>query len=365
MRSNLLLAPLLVVGLLTACGDTKSGNRADPNAPTPPGVVPVRDVAALDSAASWVGDIPCADCKGIRTTVTLYPDGTFRSEGIYLETHGTGDTVFTDLGRWTHAESATRILLRGASGAPAQFAVDPDGSLRMLDLQGQTIASKLSYQLSGTMAPVSITHPTRLVGAFTYMADAAILVECGSGLQFPVDMSADYPALEQAYAKAGKAGRPVVVRLKGHLADRPAMDGAGTSRSLIVDSMDRINPEDGCAALRTQDQVAASSWRLVALEGETSALAVPESSKAGFEWNRREGRLIGNGGCNQFSAPAVLRGTTLVAGEATATEMFCEGAMDIESRFLAIVAGESGLRLQNDTLVWSRGPRDVARFVRP
>ena len=364
MRCALSYAPLLLMTMLTGCGGRESGNGAATSQTTSSAVVPIRNVASLEGAASWVGDIPCADCDAIRTTVTLYPDGTFLSEGIYLETKGAGDTIFTEIGRWTHAEAATRIQLRGASGVPGRLAVDPDGSLRMLDMDGEPINSKRSYQLSGTVAPVLITHPTRLVGAFTYMADAALLVECGSGLQFPVDMSADYPALEAAYLKTGKVGRPVVVRLKAHLADRPAIEGHGRTLSVVVDSMDRINPGDGCAALRTQDDIAAGPWRLVALQGDSAPINIPANAKATLAWSRSEGQLVGNGGCNRFSAPAVVRGTTLVGGATTRTEMFCTGAMSVEARFLSLVSTGGALRVQEDTLIWSQGPRDVARFVR-
>jgi len=364
MRCALSYTPLILLATLAACGGPESGNDAASVETASSAVVPIRNVASLDSAASWMGDIPCADCEAVRTTVTLYPNGIFRSQGIYLGTKGAGDTTFTDIGRWTHADAATRLQLRGASGAPGQFAVDPDGSLRMLDMDGQPINSKLNYTLFGTVAPVVITHPARLVGAFTYMADAAILVECGSGLQFPVDMSADYQALETAYLKTGKAGKPVVVRLKAHLAERPAMEGSGTVLSLIVDSMDRINPDDGCAALRTQNEIAAGPWRLVTLQSDSTPIPIPANTEAGLEWRRGDGQLVGNSGCNRFSAPAVFRGTSIVGSPAARTGMFCEGAMDIENRFLALIATGGALRLQEDTLVWSEGARDVARFVR-
>ena len=364
MRCARSYAPLLLITLFAACGSSESGGEASQSDNAAVGVVPIRNLAALESAASWVGDIPCADCEAIRTTVTLYPDGTFRSEGIYLKTKGAGDTIFTDIGRWTHIDSATRLRLSGASGAPARFAVEPDGSLRMLDMDGQPINSKRNYQLSGTVAPVVITHPARLVGAFTYMADAAVLVECGSGLQFPVDMSADYPALEAAYLKTGKAGKPVVVRLKAHLADRPAMEGDGTTLSLVVDSMDHIDAEDGCAALRTQDRIAAGPWRLVALASDSTTLRIPADTKAVLAWRRSDGQLVGNSGCNCFSAPAVMRGTTLVGGTAVGTKMFCDGSMDVEGGFLALIATGGALRVHEDTLIWSQGPRDAARFVR-
>ncbi len=363
MRPIARLAPLLLGALLTACG-TAGRDTASESAPT----VPPRDLAALDGPASWRGDLPCADCAGIRTTITLLPDGTFQRQAAWLGTNGGGDTIFTDIGRWTHAHAATRLTLLGSPDLPARFAADPDGALRQLDTDGNDITSTLNYRLPAVAEAVSITHPSRLIGAFVYMADAALFVECESGLQFPVDMSADYPALERAYAASPAAGgRPAVVRLRGHFADRPAMEGDGTARMLVVDSMDRIDPADGCGALRTQDAIAAGPWRLVSIASDSGMITAPADTKASFAWDRADGRFLGNAGCNQYSGRGVLRGTTVVGGPAISTKMFCTdpGVMAIEDRMLALLGAGGALRIEGDTLVWSRGPAEAARFVRP
>src|SRR5690606_24700916 len=126
-------------------------------------------------------------CVGIRTDLTLSPDGTFRSQGTYMGVTGPGDSVFTDFGRWTLSDDNTRVSVRGSANVPGQFAVDPGGILRMLDADGNDIVSSLNYNLSPTPQPITILHPARLVGAFRYLADAASFLECGSGLQYPVD----------------------------------------------------------------------------------------------------------------------------------------------------------------------------------
>jgi copper homeostasis protein (lipoprotein) len=373
MRIALRLASLLLISLTAACGGSDTA-RDDAGADggnangAAAGDVPARDIAALAGAASWVGEIPCADCAGIRTTITLYPDGTFRTEGVYLGTGGKGDTTFTDLGRWTHTDSARRVVLRGSTGLAEHYAVEPGGALTKLDRQGQRIAGELNYSLTAVSRPVDITHPARLIGAFTYMADAATIVECGNGLQFPVDMSGEYITLERAYTALTdiQPGDAVVVRLKGHLAERPAMEGSGTTLSLVVDSMDRIDPLDGCAAQATLDVLSANNWRLVSLSGPDGDVALPDDTKASLKWERYENRFSGHGGCNGFSAPATFRGTTLTSGPAVRSEMACSdsSANAAESRFLAVIDAGGSVRLDRDTLVFSQGPRDVARFVR-
>ena len=366
---HVMLWPVTRLLLLTgaaACTSPGGDGPADAaGANTAP--VPARDLAALAGPASWEGTLPCADCTGVATTLTLAPDGTYRRQGAYLGTSGGGDTVLADLGRWRYERAASRVLLQGSTEAPDQFAVEPDGTLRQLDLEGRDIASSLNYSLRAVPEPVLLTHPARIVVAFTYMADAAMAVECGSGVPYPVAMSDGYPSLERAYREAGiTGGAPWIVRLKAHLDERPAMEGDGTTRSLVVDSLLGHDPSDGCATLRLQETVAAGPWRLVALREADSALTLPADNRASFAWDRAEGRFAGNSGCNRYSASGTLRGSLLAAGPAISTKMACLApeANAVERRFLTLLSAQPSLRLAADTLVFSEGPLEVARFVR-
>lgn len=364
----MLLRHPVVLGTLlasVACTPPATDAPAAPNAASSP--VPPRDLTALATHSSWTGELPCADCAGIETTITLAPDGTYRRQGVYRGTRGGGDTILTDIGRWTHRDAGTHLTLRGSIDAPDQFAVEADGALQMLDLEGQPIVSALNYRLTAIAEPLTITHPSRLVAAFQYMADAASAVECGSGLQFPVDMSAEYPTLEARYLASGtRPGAPLVVRLRAHLAQRPGMEGSDTVTALVVDSVTAVNPDDGCAALRAQDAIAAHGWRLIALRGPEGDLPLPADNRATLTWDRADGRFVGNSGCNRYSAIGVLRGTTLAVGPAIGTMMACLApeASAVETRLLALLAARPALRVQSDTLVFSEGPADVARFVR-
>lgn len=366
MRRAAPLACFTILAAVLGC----SGASSDTSDPTPPDTnVPSlssRNVAQLDGPTSWTGDLPCADCSGIRTDLTLYPDGTFRSRGTYMEVPGPGDSVFTDFGRWTLDESGTRVFVRGSANVPGQFAVDAGGMLRMLDADGRDIASALNYSLSPVPQPITIVHPTRLVGAFRYMADAASFLECGSGLQYPVDMSGAYQAVESAYLGAGvAAGAPVMMRVRAHLEDRPAMDGGALTVTVIIDSLHGVEPQAECAAFRQQDAIAAHAWRLIAMTGDAGPLDVPSDTQASFSWDRAEGRFAGGAGCNRYSAGGLLRGTTLVAEHAAGTKMACadDRANAIESRMFTLLGRPLALRVASDTLIWSDGPRDVARFV--
>ncbi len=370
--ASLTLTALTALAALPGCGngdanELRNSASRDSTSASAQSAVPARNVSALRGAASWLGEIPCADCVGILTTITLYPNGTYRRQGAYLGTNGGGDTVAAEFGRWTHDAPAMRVRLQGSMKAPLHFAVMSDGALRMLDMNGNDITSAANYLLAAINDAITLTHPARITGAFTYFADAAILVECRSGLQYPVDMSAEFSTLQRAYANANANAQPRVVRLSAHLDERPAMEGSGTMLALIVDSLHGINAGDGCAALRTQDSIAGTAWRLVMLYADSAGpLVAGEDTEAGFVWDPRENRLTGSGGCNRYSARAIMRGTTLVGAAVGATKRFCNatGVMEIEQQFFEVLGADIGLRLEADTLFWSHGPRDVAAFVR-
>jgi heat shock protein HslJ len=61
----------------------------------------------------------------------------------------------------------------------------------------------------------------------------------------------------------------------------------------------------------------------------------------------------------------VLRGTTLAAGPMIGTKMACLApeANAVETRLLALLSAVPALRVDGDTLVFSEGPADVARFA--
>src|SRR5690606_19506908 len=134
--------------------------------------------------ASWSGEVPCADCAGIRTTVTLRGDGTYRRTDAYLGRAPEADTLFGSFGRWfvPTAGGGAAALVDG-TGAVQRFALTPDEALEMLDQAGAPIESALNYRLARTALSDHAGDPVRLTGYFTYFADAALLMTCGDGIQ--------------------------------------------------------------------------------------------------------------------------------------------------------------------------------------
>jgi hypothetical protein len=98
---------------------------------------------ATSLPASFTGDLPCADCQGIRYQLNLFPDSVFYLRTAYL---GRGDSaVSDDIGRWTLEDRCSRLVLLGAREAPVMFAAVGANLLRKLDVEGRPIDSALNY----------------------------------------------------------------------------------------------------------------------------------------------------------------------------------------------------------------------------
>src|SRR5262245_47459923 len=68
---------------------------------------------------TFVGDLPCADCPGIRYQLELFPDQAYFRRRTYL---GQGeDASVDDIGSWTMASEQHTLVLFGGREAPVRF----------------------------------------------------------------------------------------------------------------------------------------------------------------------------------------------------------------------------------------------------
>jgi len=334
-------------------------------APESIGVSGIHDMGSLSGPAGWQGDLPCADCAGIRTTLYLSPDGTFRLDEGHLGLAPRADTLVGSTGRWTWSPQTQVVSLYG-SGESRQFLESAaDGALVALDREGAAIVSDLNHTLSPVTHVPTLSGPLRLTGAFSYFADAATLVECRSGLMLPVSMEGPYIELEREYLASGtEPGTPMTVRVTGILESRPAMDGPGTEVVLIVLEYVGLTPEEVCPAIEVRDAIASGRWTLLALDGSAIGNPGAGSEAPTLEWDGEESRIGGSTGCNLYSGRGFLRGTLLVAEPLASTRRFCSGIMETEQRFLEILSDGGAVRLDNGVLILHAGPLEVARFGR-
>ncbi|MGH7893348.1 MAG: copper resistance protein NlpE [Candidatus Binatia bacterium] len=155
MRRRVLTLPALLL-VLAAC--TRAPRPAVPLA------VPTADGRYL--VGVFEGVLPCADCEGIRTRLTLYangPDDFTRATYALVETYlGTSDGLqrFRAEGEWTllrgdatDPDATVYQLDPGRPSTQRSFRVLDAQRIELLDREQRPIRSTLDYTLTRVAAP--------------------------------------------------------------------------------------------------------------------------------------------------------------------------------------------------------------------
>ncbi|HSV09806.1 MAG TPA: copper resistance protein NlpE [Hanamia sp.] len=81
-------------------------------------------------SATFSGTTPCADCPGIKTTVSFNPDSTFIENMEYLERN----TSFSDTGKWRISDTIITVSFPSKKTSPERFfKIQSDSTIAMLD----------------------------------------------------------------------------------------------------------------------------------------------------------------------------------------------------------------------------------------
>ncbi len=128
---------------------------------------------SLDWAGTYVGTVPCADCPGIHTRLSLYKDGTFARVTRYLDRDG---YTYVDRGSFSWDADGRTIRLDGIEDAPDRYQVVEQGVIQR-DLEGNPVTGDLAerYRLSKVQTPAAFEDTRwRLIelrGAFVAATD--------------------------------------------------------------------------------------------------------------------------------------------------------------------------------------------------
>jgi copper homeostasis protein (lipoprotein) len=122
------------------------GNADQPPTPAPSQPTGQSETLDLDVPfplpATFQGTTACADCPGIRTTITLNADGTYLLEREYLERPATSH----ENGHWGYDKSRSLLTLYPpGNSTPQFFAINVNPSLQAADAQGKAIASSANF----------------------------------------------------------------------------------------------------------------------------------------------------------------------------------------------------------------------------
>jgi len=341
--------------------------------------------------ASFSGVLPCADCTGIRHQLNLYPGGAYILALTYLRDNR--DETFYDMGHYGLDKDSTKLVLDYSEPNAMQFALTKSGSLRKLDLEGRLIESDLEYELQRESIVLPLEPRLKLTGGYTYMADAAVLTDCRSGLRFPVAPGGAAYALEQAFldekalrdsiagppqskstAKGAPATKitappsneppPLMVSVYARMLLRAPVGIEGNKPMLFIERLVETFPGESCGARGVTHALEGTRWVLTRLQGKPVRLA-PQQRELMIGFDRTAHRVSGYSGCNQFSS-SYERGPDgsgkLLMGPVAGTRMACVGP-DLETPFLEALGRVQGSRITGQHLeLLDAGGAVVARF---
>jgi copper homeostasis protein (lipoprotein) len=109
---------------------------------------------ALDWAGVYNGVLPCADCEGIQTSLTLHQDQSYQLSTSYL---GKEDASIEQQGKFEWNSAGTVIHLLDQTDGPVWYQV-AEGQLIQLDMQGQPITGDLADQYKLKKQNGQVTH---------------------------------------------------------------------------------------------------------------------------------------------------------------------------------------------------------------
>ena len=352
------LSPLVVCACLAqGCAPSLEPPLAE--ALTPPADAPASPDAVL-MPATYAGTIPCADCPGIRVTLTLRDGAVFLMRFAYLGVDEGRDRGFVDIGRWEVSPDRREIVLHGGAEAPRRLAIETAGALTLLDTEGRRIRSQLDYTLDRAAVVDPIADVVRFRGMYTYLADAGRIVECNSGQAFPVAEAGDNAALRRAYlAQRAAPGVALLATFEGRLTQQPKVDRPGSGEAITVERFERVWPGYGCERGRPNASLEETDWRLVEI-GDAPVIAADGERAPTIRLVRAQRRVQGFAGCNTFFGVYALEGASLGFGPIATTRRACPAGMNRESAFLQALDATTTFKVVGNRLDLMAGDRRLA-----
>lgn len=142
MKLKLISAGLCVAVALAACNSNTSKESQSADTAQDAQLNPLPDEHnsqnSLDWAGSYKGVLPCADCPGIETEITLSNDGTFSYTASYQDR----DLTVEETGEFTWIQNGSAVQFAGEH-AGMIYKVE-ENRLVQLDMQGEKITGVLA-----------------------------------------------------------------------------------------------------------------------------------------------------------------------------------------------------------------------------
>jgi uncharacterized lipoprotein NlpE involved in copper resistance len=136
--------------------------------------------SSLDWAGTYLGIVPCADCPGIETKLTLNQDGIYSLVRKYIDREG----VFETKGTFAWNESGSAVTLTDANDNTVTHFLVGENQLTQLDMEGNVITGDLANNYIFTKVnPILIGNRWKLVelnGRPVERQDAFLILDTGN-----------------------------------------------------------------------------------------------------------------------------------------------------------------------------------------
>ena len=138
MKKNVLI--LAAALALVACGGNAQRKTATADSQETTVAVPDMHTAetSLDYWGTYEGTLPAADCPGIRTTLTLNHDGTYKVHLKYIDR----DSEFDEKGAFT--VKGNLLTLTPSDGGEPEYYKVGENHVRRLDAEKQPVTGPLA-----------------------------------------------------------------------------------------------------------------------------------------------------------------------------------------------------------------------------
>jgi heat shock protein HslJ len=140
---------IIIVFFFCACQGNKDTSNNEQHATATPAD---NSRTALDWPGTYTGTLPCADCEGIATALTITSEGKFILQTRYL---GKSEEINTQEGRFEWDNDGNIIKLSGVE--PGRYQVGED-KLFQLDQEGKRIAGNLAEKYILTRSTSTLTE---------------------------------------------------------------------------------------------------------------------------------------------------------------------------------------------------------------
>jgi heat shock protein HslJ/membrane-bound inhibitor of C-type lysozyme len=272
---------------------------------------------------------PARSFSGPRSTLTLFPDGTFRER-----VSGTEPPAAV-LGLWTEeVDGGLRLVLHGGQPARRTFRTADDGDL---------VASDSSGTVLRPLVPADpIDEAFRLDGMFRVGPQVGLFAECVTARTFYLSPEGAEAEMEHTWTQAAP-GREA--QIYASIVGRFTADGHLSVERFVG------SPRGQTCRLRAAPSAALrdTDWRAAQIDG--APLKVEDRRQLPTLTLDDAGLYSGSTGCNRISGSYTLDAKGLRFAAGAITRMACEPpAGDIEQRFLAALAAVTGAHLAATTL---------------